>query len=226
MIRGRNGTAEKPAIIGLVGFADRLRVIWQAARNDDPYADWWLIQVHEGLERVRDLVRTEQAALDTQFEQLTALEVIVAESMKPYRIALQFANPYAYRGAQLIAEYDRFVRTLLSARHVGLLTGAVMEGLLNTCARKIRGAFAIPQGYHFLNVDRASLNQGTANASRARQLMGEVPQDVLDGSSQAPLVPRKARFPEEAAKHIRLKPVDSTPKVDVVASVNDDIGDT
>jgi hypothetical protein len=29
------------------GFADRLRVIWQAARNDDPYADWWLIKVHE-----------------------------------------------------------------------------------------------------------------------------------------------------------------------------------
>lgn len=226
LIRGRNGNADKPAIIGLVGFADRLRVIWQAARNDDPYADWWLVKVHEALERVRDLVKNEQAALDAQLEQLTALEVAVAESMKPFRIALQFANPYAYRGAQLIAEYDRFVRTLLTAHHVGVLTGAAMEGLLNTCARKIRGAFAVPQGYHFLNVDRAALEQGTANASRARQVMGEVPEDVLNGALQAPLAPRKVRFPEESARHIRLKPVDSAPKAAIAAPVNDDVGST
>ncbi|MBZ0070660.1 MAG: TIGR03761 family integrating conjugative element protein [Gammaproteobacteria bacterium] len=226
LIRGRNGNADKPAIIGLVGFADRLRVIWQAARNDDPYADWWLVKVHEALERVHDLVKNEQAALDAQLEQLTALEVAVAESMKPFRIALQFANPYAYRGAQLIAEYDRFVRTLLTAHHVGLLTGATMEGSLNTCARKIRGAFAVPQGYHFLNVDRATLQQGTANASRARQVMGEVPDGVLNGAHQAPLAPRKVRFPEEAAKHIRLSPVDSAPKADIAAAVNDVTGST
>ena len=41
LIRGRSGNADKPAIIGLVGFADRLRVNRQAARNDNPYADWW-----------------------------------------------------------------------------------------------------------------------------------------------------------------------------------------
>ncbi len=54
LVRGRNGTPDKPAIIGLVGFADRLRVIWQAARNDDPYADWWLIKVHEAIEASGD----------------------------------------------------------------------------------------------------------------------------------------------------------------------------
>lgn len=226
LIRGRNGNADKPAIIGLVGFADRLRVIWQAARNDDPYADWWLVKVDEALERARDLVQKEQAVLDAQLEQLTALEVAVAESMKPFRIALQFANPYAYRGAQLIAEYDKFVRTLLTGHHVGLLSGVAMEGLLNACARKIRGAFAVPQGYHFLNVDRAALQQGTANASRARQVMGEVPGDVMNGAHQAPLTPRKVRFPDEAAKHLRLRPVDSAPNTDIAAPVNDVTGST
>ncbi len=224
LIRGRNGNADKPTIIGLVGFADRLRVIWQAARNDDPYADWWLVKVDEALERARNLVQKEQGVLDAQLEQLTALEVAVAESMKPFRIALQFANPYAYRGAQLIAEYDKFVRTLLTGHHVGLLSGVAMEGLLNACARKIRGAFAVPQGYHFLNVDRSALQQGTANASRARQVMGEVPEDVMNGAHQAPLAPRKVRFPEEAAKHLRLKPGDSTPRADSATPGNDLVG--
>ena len=223
LIKGRNGNGDKPAIIGLVGFADRLRVIWQAARNDDPYADWWLVKVHESLEKACNQVNAEQAALDTQLEQLTALEVDVAESMKPYRIALQFANPYAYRGARLIAEYDRLVRTLLTAHHVGILGNTSMEGLLNTCARKIRGTFTVPQGYHFLGVDRAAIQQGTANASRARQLMGEVPVDVLNGTHQATLTPRKVRFPDEVAKYIRLKPVDTTVRVAASVSLNDDV---
>ena len=49
LILGRAATLEKPAIVGLVGFADRLRVIWNAARADDPYADWWLIKIDEAL---------------------------------------------------------------------------------------------------------------------------------------------------------------------------------
>jgi len=92
LIRGRNGSADKPAIIGLVGFADRLRMIWQAARSDDPYADWWLIKVHEVLERVRNLIKTEQAALDARLEQFTALEVAVAESILPMWLSMRFQN--------------------------------------------------------------------------------------------------------------------------------------
>ena len=53
LIVGRAWTPEKPAIIGLVGFADRLRVIWHAARADDPYADWWLIKIDAALQRAR-----------------------------------------------------------------------------------------------------------------------------------------------------------------------------
>ena len=224
LIRGRNATAEKPAIIGLVGFADRLRVIWQAARNDDAYADWWLVKVHDALERIRERIRVEQATLDAQFEQPSALEVTVAESIKPYRIALQFANPYAYRGAQLIAEYDTFVRTLLTAQHVGLRNAPPMQSLLTANARKIRGTVALVQGYHFLGIDRAALKQGTANASRARELMGEVPQEVLNGTHQAPLLLGKVRFLEAAASHIDLEPVESTPTTAIVPSLKDDVG--
>ena len=80
LVRGRNGTPDKPAILGLVGFADRLRMIWQAARNDDPYADWWLIKVHEALESASQLITTQQKELDARFDQMTAIEVTVAAS--------------------------------------------------------------------------------------------------------------------------------------------------
>jgi len=103
LVRGRNGTVEKPAITGLVGFATRLRVIWQAARNDDPYAHWWLIKVHESLDSARQMINKRQTELNTLLDQMAALDVVVAQSSRPYRVPPRFANPYAYRGARLIA---------------------------------------------------------------------------------------------------------------------------
>ena len=207
LIRGRNGTAEKPAITGLVGFANQLRVIWQAARNDDPYADWWLIKVHATLDSVQQLVNKRQTEVDALLNQMTSMDVVVAESSRPYRVPLRFANPYAYRGARLIAEYDTLVRTVLTGTHIGLLDRETSDGFLKLCTRKIRGAFALPQDYRFLGVDRVAVRQGTAKAVQAAALMGVVPADVLSGDLSAPLVPRKVQFPKGSADHIGLIPL-------------------
>src|SRR5690606_38405599 len=57
LIGGRPASAGKPAIIGLLGFANRLRVIWRAAKQDDPYAHWWLIRLDAALEDIQERVR-------------------------------------------------------------------------------------------------------------------------------------------------------------------------
>ena len=206
LFRGRNGSPDKPTIIGLIGFANRLRVIWQAARHDDPYADWWLIKVHEAIQDAGSDIRNRQAELHRKLEQMPAMEVRVAASQRPYRVHLQFANPYAYRGAQLLAEYDRLVCTALTARHIGLLDGEACVHLHKACARKLRALFMIPQNYRFLKLDRASVRKGTGRSHEARQAMGEVPDDILSGERQAPVTPRKVQFPAGFAGQMRLRP--------------------
>ncbi|MCB1753689.1 MAG: DUF1845 family protein, partial [Gammaproteobacteria bacterium] len=124
------------------------------------------------------------------------IEVRVAASLRPYRIPLQFANPYAYQGAHLIGEYDTLVRTLLSGCHVGLLDRASSEQAVQLGGRRIRGVFVLPQGYRFLGIDRASVRRQDEKAQRAQALMGDLPLAVLSGERQAPQVPRKLRFPE------------------------------
>ena len=212
LVRGRNGTSEKPAITGLVGFATRLRVIWQAARNDDPYAHWWLIKVHETLDSAHQLINKRQTELDARLGQMTALDVVVAQSSRPYRVPLRFANPYAYRGARLIAVYDTLVCTALTGTHIGLFDRDTSDGVLNGCARKIRGAFALPQDYRFLGIDREAVQKGTGKAPQAAELMGAVPDDIMTGERRAPLVPRNLQFPTGSADHIGLTPISkSTP---------------
>ena len=72
-------------------------MIWQAARGDDPYADWWLIKVHEAIEAARTYIDHRQTDLVKQLAQMPAMEVSIAASQRPYRVQLKFANPYAYR---------------------------------------------------------------------------------------------------------------------------------
>ncbi len=206
LIRGRSGTPDKPSIIGLVGFADRLRVIWQAARNDDPYADWWLIKVHEGIEAADTLIRQHQQTLDALLQQMGSIEVTTAASLHPLRMPLQFANPYAYQGAKCLSAYDSLVCTALTAHHVGLLDHEACQGELKACARKLRALFTIPQSYRFLDLERPLIRRGTAESERARQLMGALPEDVLSGERQAPLVPRKVQFPSGFTSNLSLHP--------------------
>jgi len=206
LIHGRNGAPDKPTIIGLIGFADRLRVIWQAARNDDPYADWWLIKVHEAINANETFISHQMVKLDKLLEQMTGMEVSMASSRRPYRIHLQFANPYAYQAAQLLARYDRLVCTALTARHIGLLDGASCKQVQQTCARKLRALFMMPQSYRFLKLDRETVGKAIGRSHEARQIMGSVPDDILSGERQAPLVPRKAKSPTAVAEHVKLHP--------------------
>jgi len=199
LIHGRKATPEKPTIIGLVGFADRLRVIWEAARRDDPYADWWLIRIHEALESEVGFVRNWQKEIRELLSQMSAMDISIAASSRPYRIALRFANPYAYQAALLLSEYDALVCLVLTAHHVGLLDSEGKIALIKSCARRIRALFTIPQGYRMLKIDREAVRLHTGRSNEARQIMGEVPADILSGEHQAPLAPRKVKYPARVA---------------------------
>ena len=191
-ILGRAATDDKPAIPGLLGFADRLRVIWNAAGEDDPYADWWLIKVDEALAHARDRIHAEQAALAAILQKQSALQIQVGESEQPYRIALKFANPYAFWGAQLIGEFDKVARTVLTARYVGLLNSTAAHESLQLCSGPIRTLFAVTQGYRTLAINRDSMNGDGKAVREAVDVMGELPPSVLSGERKPNLTPYKA----------------------------------
>lgn len=222
LVQGRSGTKEKPAIVGLAAFADRLRVIWQAARNDDPYADWWLIKVHEAIEDRDALLQRLQQALDEELALMGSIEVAVAASERPYRMPLQFANPYAYQAARLVSRYDALVCTALTACHIGQLDSTSCHEVIKLGARRIRALFLIPQGYRFLRIDRACVQKGSGECGQAVQLMGRVPDDVLSGERCAPIVPRRRRLSSGFSENIELHPTPSASYTAHTNTENDD----
>ena len=107
LVHGRSAQVEEhrtlPGIIGLLRFASSLRILWDAAMNDDPYADLWLVRVDQALKKSQQ----ELSALSEQLQKLfsampDAVSVELASSDAPMEVALRFANPYAFVGAYLL----------------------------------------------------------------------------------------------------------------------------
>ena len=190
LIRGRRAVDGKPAIMGLIGFADRLKSLWQAVRFDDPYADWWLLKVEEGVADIRAQLQGLQQRMDALItESNSALEFTVAQSSRPQRVSLQFANPYAFRAAQLLGEYDRLMCADMTLHHLGLDMPTDLIEQVSGSGRWVRRVFALPQGYHCLDVRRHDIRQGTPVAVKARERMGEIPEDILNGERLPSLRP-------------------------------------
>lgn len=189
LVKGRQGAADRPPITGLLGFANLLRAIWHGARTDNPYADWWLVKVDQALHLASEELDRAKAALEKRLAAGEGMDVDTAASVKPTRVKLQFANPYAYRGAQLLASYDGFARRVLSAQYVGLLTRDEAEQRLHQAAKPIRRAFASALGYRFLGINRVDVARRTAKAEQAVESMGAVPPEILSGEVRAELAP-------------------------------------
>ena len=189
LIRGRRSSEGKSAIIGLIGFADRLKSMWQAARFDDPYADWWLLRVEEAIADSRAQLQKVQQQLEALAASQSGLEFTIASSSQPQRVSLQFANPYAFRAAQMLAEFDRMLCTAMTCRHLGVDLPSGLDEQVNASGRWVRRVFAVPQGFASMGVSRDDLLQNTAAAGKAREQMGELPREILEGEQLPALRP-------------------------------------
>lgn len=198
LVYGRKPSGQQAGIIGLVRFGMLMKRLWISAMLDDPYADWYLLQIDEVLTAGRDEIHQSKARMDTLLASTHSVEIAVAHSLKPARVPLQFANPYGYMGAYLIGDFDELVCAVLTARHVGLLGRDSAEQLLHRGGRLIRRAFLLPTQWKHCAVGRTDLLQHNQRAQAARTAMGEVPQEVLDRTQRARHAP-EIRLPRTGA---------------------------
>ena len=189
LVYGRRADAGKPAIFGLLRFGTMLRPIWEGAATDDPWADWCLVQIERDLLEAREALEALMAQIQKRLNSLPAMDVAVAQSVEPVKVDLTFTSPYAFMGAYLLADYDVLVRAVLTGRHVGLFDRDTAERTLREGGRIVRRAFNTAQGYKYLGVCREDVRQGTQKAARAAEMLGSLPQAVVDGTLRAAHAP-------------------------------------
>jgi integrating conjugative element protein (TIGR03761 family) len=189
LVYGRRAKDGVPAIIGLVRFGMLLKRIWGSAASDDPYADWFLIQILDAIESARSTILQFQQETTALVNARTGVEISIAHSQQPVRIPLSFASPFGYMGAYLIADFDELVRALVTTRHVGLMSRDRSEQIINTGARPIRHAFALATRWKYTGLTREDVKQDTQPARAAATAMGQLPADVLAATRRASVSP-------------------------------------
>lgn len=189
LVEGRSGEDGKQRIVGLIQFAALSRSVWNGALADDPYAHWWLLQMHDAIEEARSEMKSLNRHVYGLLQGMPGVTVTVAQSVEPVRIPLTFTNPYGFRGAYLLAHLDELVRAILTARHVALIDRDTNERLLDDAGRQVRRAFNAVLRYRFLGINADDIRLMTARGKEAEALMGTVPADILEGRMRAPHAP-------------------------------------
>ena len=204
LVRGRSESAATPdakakyAIIGLVRFGFNMNRMWEAARADDPYADWFLIRMTEALTEARQDVTDKLAWVQGVLKSMPAIHVDVGNSSAPVSVPLYFTNPYGYMGAYLLSDYDHLVRAALTAKHVALTSTAKANEIIQDGGRRVRSAYALSGAWRNFTVTRADIRQNTQRAQQARAAMGALPDDILAGTWRAEVAPQVRKQAVEA----------------------------
>lgn len=193
LVGGRRAEDGTPGIVGLTRFASMLRPLWNAARADDPWADWWLLKVHDAIEQGHQELDALLEHVSVLLKKTPNVSVTMAVSIEPLKVPLTFTNPYAFRGAYLLAKFDDLVRAVLTARHVAMLDRDSSERLIADGGRQVRRAYNAALGYRFLAISREDARLMTARIKEAEAQMGALPADILDAKLRAPFAPEIAR---------------------------------
>jgi integrating conjugative element protein (TIGR03761 family) len=190
---GRPKSDDKAGIIGLSGFCSIVNRMSRGAQQDDPYSDWWMINLEEKINESKDALKAVEDRLDTAMASLPPTVSIGNNlSIQPVSLPLYISNPLGFQAVYLLTNYDEIVRRILLAQHVGLIGRRNMEMWIDECAAVLRRLFGLAQLYKYSGAARDDFAANNAKAEAARKMYeryGEIPQDILEGTRRSTFAP-------------------------------------
>ncbi len=172
----------KPRICGLKDYASRTHLLYEAAKKDDPFAVYQLVQIESKQNEVevfledqaRELIERQkknQSSLVFQNEgegEESRLLINRPRSVKPVKMEFRFGN-YATSAARLIKQFDEIALLARSMNHHNILPTTETSKIIRGAASKIRGLLTIGSNYRFTGVTRNDLKAKNKLARSAVQ---------------------------------------------------------
>jgi integrating conjugative element protein (TIGR03761 family) len=145
MFMGRSRDPEKllQPIIGGKRVAAALRALWVLTGNDNPYADWGLLRHEQTMQEVGRILAKHISEAEKALEQQKArgLTFSILQSSSPQILNLGFKSPYGYAIAQLVTNFDYFVRVQKTLERKNLRTDGQVRQIIKETTRVIRRVF-------------------------------------------------------------------------------------
>ena len=229
--RGADAAGKLPPIPGGRRFAAVLKSIWHLSANDNPYADWILIRMYEGLVAIRAHLSRVITAREEAIEILKrkGLSLAVMGSRSPKTVELGFRSPYGYATAEAIVEFDYYVRMIKTLIHKDRMSDDEGRAAIREVGRELRALFLEPIRWerHLLREELRQLSRSDflpgADAlaqQRVRAvvaLFGEVPRKVFTGAQAPRHTRRRVKLSEAELRLLEqasLTAVEDSPQSD------------
>ena len=184
--REANPETHKGYIAGMFAAGKTMRTLVQGHVAGCPYATWYLIQIEEGMAKIREMVKEKEAQAQALVEAATPVRLEPFTSRGPAEVPLDFAASYGFHFADILVRYDNVLRVLQSYLRQGFITQDEYRAIRNPLAKELRRLFRLPQQWRF--VGRDAVLQQTNPFLAAEHDMGRLPQEILDGERLPQLV--------------------------------------
>ncbi len=189
LVLGRKRAKGVQPIVGLLDFGRRMKLLWLSAQADDPYADWYLLQIEESINDAKKIMLEKKQWLDEVLNSMEGFDVDVAQSIEPIQVPIVFQNPYGYMGAYLVADYDKLCCSIFTAGHIGLIDRKTAHSLTDAAGKSVRRTFNLAAKWKFTGVTRQDIKNGNPNAEKAIETHGKCPDPVLSKTKRAKISP-------------------------------------
>ncbi|MGE4406960.1 PFL_4669 family integrating conjugative element protein [Pseudomonas sp.] len=187
---GRAAAEGRPGIIGLNGFIAVMNKMKRGSEQDDPYSDWWMLQIEEKLAQTKDLLQELREQVDQALADVPpALSLGENLNVQPVKLPLFVSAQLGFMAVYLLADYDDLARKLILAHHTALIDRSTLERWLNEGAHALRSLFSLSQRYRYSGCSRDDVAANNAVARAAIEKFGELPQDVLEGTRRSRYAP-------------------------------------
>ncbi len=187
VMRGRRANRKRDVapILGLYHFGSRMRDIYRAAAEDDPYADRTLVHTERRFEAAENKLKELIRQLQQRLERVRANQMEVEEclSMQPRRFRIKTPR-YGAQGARLIGILDKVVRLAYTANHVNQMTRREMKQFIDSAAHEVRSAFYQQEQYKYLALTRDDIRQQTQRWGLALEQMGKLEAEFLKAETK------------------------------------------
>jgi len=205
----RSDDSNEPRFRGVPGMQSYFAItnlLKLVSSRDDPFADWWMLKLEERIELARKKMDGFTQTLDTVMKRIPS-QMSISENLnqKPLVMPLYVSCYLGFHGIYLLEGYDRLVRKVLLANHIGLLGRADMESFVDQGSHELRSLVGLAWTFRNTGTSRDDIAANNARAREAIEKLGRPPEDILQGIRRSEFAPRIIR-PKAAAASRELRP--------------------
>ena len=187
LIEGRKSDPENDRypIYGLLHFAAMVNAISNDAKQDNPFACWFLIRIENKFQSFKEELEKKQSWINELAKDGTGIDYKAAtKETDANTISVSFATPHAWNAMRLLKQLDSFFLQALALKRVGLIDRNEFYQSTRGLSTLLLSCFHEATLYTSFKLTRDQINPPTDEAKSAFKLMGVVPGKVLSGEMQ------------------------------------------